>query len=90
MTHPILAVIAIGGLLYSFSSICPRASRWLERLCYGVLASPPPVHSSDRQWTGGSSTRKPLEGSMTNAGRDIFLHSTKVVLEHERPLQEVF
>ena len=38
MTHPILAIVAIGGLLYSFSSICPRASRWLERLCYGVNA----------------------------------------------------
>jgi hypothetical protein len=32
-----------------------------------------------------------MEGSMTsNAGGDIFLHSTKVMLEHERTAQEAF
>jgi hypothetical protein len=37
MTHPILAVFALGGLVYSISSICPRATRWPERLCYGAM-----------------------------------------------------
>jgi hypothetical protein len=37
MIHPILAVIALGGLVYSFSSICPRATRWPQRLCYGAM-----------------------------------------------------
>jgi len=34
---------------------------------------------------------EPMEGSMTtNAGGDIFLHSSNVMLEYERTLQEVF
>lgn len=35
--HPVLAVIAIGGLVYSISPTCPRATRWLQRLCYGAM-----------------------------------------------------
>ena len=37
MDHPILAVIALGGLIYAFSSMCPPATRWPERLCYGAM-----------------------------------------------------
>jgi hypothetical protein len=37
MIHPILAVIALGGLAYSFSSICPKGCRWFEGLCYGAM-----------------------------------------------------
>ena len=37
MIHPILAVIALGGLIYSFSSTCPPATRWSQRLCYGAM-----------------------------------------------------
>jgi hypothetical protein len=37
MIHPILAVIAFCGLLYAFSSDCPPATRWPQRLCYGFM-----------------------------------------------------
>jgi hypothetical protein len=37
MIHPILAVIAFGGLIYSFSSVCPPATRVHQRLCYGAM-----------------------------------------------------
>ena len=37
MIHPILAVIAVGGLPYSLSSHCPSATRWPQRLCYGAM-----------------------------------------------------
>jgi len=36
MIHPILAVIAVGGLIYSLSPMCPPATRWPQRVCYGV------------------------------------------------------
>src|ERR1700674_1191649 len=37
MIHPILAVIAVGGLIYSLSPMCPPATRWPQRVCYGVM-----------------------------------------------------
>jgi hypothetical protein len=36
MIHSILAVIAIGGLVYSFT-MCPPALRFSQRLCYGAM-----------------------------------------------------
>ena len=37
MIHPILAVFAVGGLIYSLSPMCPPATRWPQRICYGVM-----------------------------------------------------
>lgn len=37
MTHPILAVFSLGGLIYSLSWYCPRATRWPQRVCYGAM-----------------------------------------------------
>lgn len=37
MVHPILAVIALGGLVYAFSSMCTWGIRWPQRLCYGAM-----------------------------------------------------
>jgi hypothetical protein len=37
MIHPIFAVIAVGGLIYSLSPLCPPATRWPQRVCYGVM-----------------------------------------------------
>ena len=37
MIHPILAVIAVGGLLYSLMPECPPATRWSQRLFYGAM-----------------------------------------------------
>jgi hypothetical protein len=37
MVHPILALIALGGLIYSFSPMCPPATRWSQRVCYLVM-----------------------------------------------------
>jgi hypothetical protein len=37
MVHPILAVIALGGLVYSFSGMCPPAIRFAQRVCYGAM-----------------------------------------------------
>jgi hypothetical protein len=37
MIHPILAVVAVGGLIYSLSPMCPPATRWPQRLCYGAM-----------------------------------------------------
>jgi hypothetical protein len=37
MEHPILAVFALGGLIYSLSSMCPRATRLPQRVCYGAM-----------------------------------------------------
>jgi hypothetical protein len=34
--HPILAVIAIGGLVYSVT-MCPPALRFSQRVCYGAM-----------------------------------------------------
>jgi hypothetical protein len=35
---PVLAVIALGGLIYAFSSMCPSASRLSQRLNYGAIS----------------------------------------------------
>ena len=37
MIRPILAVFAVGGLIYSHSPMCPPATRWPQRLCYGAM-----------------------------------------------------
>jgi len=37
MIHPILAVIALGGLIYAVSPVCPPATRWPQRLSYGAM-----------------------------------------------------
>lgn len=30
-------MIAVGGLIYSLSPMCPPATRWPQRVCYGVM-----------------------------------------------------
>jgi hypothetical protein len=37
VVHPILAVIALGGLVYSFSPMCWPEIRLPQRLCYGAM-----------------------------------------------------
>jgi len=34
MAHPILAVIAVGGFLYSFTPYCLPDTKWSQRVCY--------------------------------------------------------
>ena len=37
MVHPILAVIALGGLIYAFSPMVPWGIRWPQRVSYGLM-----------------------------------------------------
>ena len=37
MIHPILAVFAVGGLIYSLSPMCPPATRRPQHVCYGAM-----------------------------------------------------
>jgi hypothetical protein len=37
LIHPILTVIALGGLIYAFSPMCSWGTRWPQCLSYGVM-----------------------------------------------------
>jgi hypothetical protein len=37
MIHPILALIAFGGLIYAFSPMCPWGTRWPQRVSHAAM-----------------------------------------------------
>jgi hypothetical protein len=37
LVHPILAVVAVGGLIYAFSPRCLWDNRWPQRATYGAM-----------------------------------------------------